>query len=140
MIGRGLGQGLAGRMGDQFGRGDFPGGYGPGRFGGPGLLLGHQLFGMVLGLIVVGLVVFAFWKLFQKAGFNGALGLLMLVPGVNLAAMLFLAFAEWPALRELEQLRAWRIALASGTVAAPAPVAVAGTMDAAAPPVEPPTA
>jgi len=42
------------------------------------------------------LVVWPFWRIFKKAGFPGALGLLMVVPVVNLVMILFLAFAEWP--------------------------------------------
>ena len=41
-----------------------------------------------------------FWMIFSKAGFPAYLALLMLVPGVNLVMLFYLAFAEWPALRE----------------------------------------
>lgn len=52
-------------------------------------------------IIVIGAVfVVPFWKIFSKAGFPGALSLLMLVPLVNLIMIFVLAFAEWPALRE----------------------------------------
>jgi hypothetical protein len=67
-------------------------------FGGLGLGL--------LGLVALAVMAFAFWQLFRKAGFIGALGLLMLVPGVNLIAMLFLALVDWPVLRELRERRA----------------------------------
>ena len=49
------------------------------------------------------LPVIAFWKIFAKAGFPGALGLLMLVPIANVILSLYLAFAQWPALRSQEQ-------------------------------------
>lgn len=42
------------------------------------------------------LVVWPFWRIFKKAGYHGALGLLMIVPVVNLVMILFLAFAKWP--------------------------------------------
>ena len=45
------------------------------------------------------LPVIAFWKICSKAGFPGALGLLMIIPIVNIILPLYLAFAEWPALR-----------------------------------------
>lgn len=45
----------------------------------------------------------AFWKICAKAGFSGALGLLMLVPVANVILLLYLAFAEWPALRNDSQ-------------------------------------
>ena len=45
------------------------------------------------------LPVVAFWKICSKAGFSGALGLLMLIPLANIILPLYLAFAEWPALR-----------------------------------------
>lgn len=44
--------------------------------------------------------VIAFWKICVKAGFDGRLGLLMLVPIANLVLSLYLAFADWPALSE----------------------------------------
>ena len=45
------------------------------------------------------LPVIAFWKICFKAGFSGALGLLMIIPIANIILPLYLAFAEWPALR-----------------------------------------
>ncbi len=59
--------------------------------------------GFVLALLVF--AVFIWWRIFSKAGFPGALGLLMLVPLVNLAMMCFLAFARWPVQQQLERLR-----------------------------------
>ena len=46
----------------------------------------------------------AFWKICSKAGFSGAIGLLMLVPIANIILPLYLAFAEWPALRSDRQM------------------------------------
>ena len=41
--------------------------------------------------------VWLFWRIFQKAGYNGALGLLCLVPSVGpLICLLILAFGTWP--------------------------------------------
>ena len=53
------------------------------------------VFGIVYLAMIV-LFIVAYWKIWSKAGFNGAWSLLMLVPLVNLVAFLYLAFAEWP--------------------------------------------
>ena len=47
---------------------------------------------------IAGLVVpaIAFWKICTRLGFNGALGLLMLIPVANLVLPLYIAFASWP--------------------------------------------
>ncbi len=45
-------------------------------------------------------VVLPFWKIYAKAGFPAALSLLQLIPLVNVVALFYLAFAEWPALRK----------------------------------------
>ncbi len=59
--------------------------------------------GFVIALLVF--TVFIWWRIFAKAGYPGALALLMLVPLVNLGLLCVLAFAEWPIQRELAQLR-----------------------------------
>lgn len=48
-------------------------------------------------LIFAILPVIAFWKICEKAGFSGVLGLLMLVPMANVILPLYVAFAKWPA-------------------------------------------
>jgi hypothetical protein len=84
-----------------------PAGGPPGGMGGPGasgfLPGGPTTTIVILALFAVTLIVLAiaFYKLFQKAGLNGALGLLMIVPVVNLGVALYLAFAEWPVMAEL---------------------------------------
>src|SRR6266496_726687 len=55
-------------------------------------------FGLIAGII--GIV--------SKAGYNGALSLLMFIPIANLVMILILAFAEWPIYAELNQLRMMR--------------------------------
>jgi len=56
----------------------------------------------VFGFVVFGilLTVLPFWKICTKAGFPGPLALLMLVPLANIILPFYLAFAEWPALRQ----------------------------------------
>lgn len=56
---------------------------------------------VVVGLvwIIVGVLpVIVFWKICDKAGFPGPLGLLMLLPVANFILPLYIAFADWPAL------------------------------------------
>lgn len=56
--------------------------------------------GGMLWMLVVGiLLVIPFWKLATRAGYPGPLGLLVLIPLVNLVFIYFLAFSEWPAER-----------------------------------------
>jgi hypothetical protein len=53
-------------------------------------------------IAAVGGVVFIIWpawRICSRAGFPGALGLLIVVPLLNLVLLYVLAFAEWPALR-----------------------------------------
>ena len=56
-------------------------------------------------LIVVAVKVLIFCKIFSKAGFSWALGLLILVPIANIVILFVLAFAEWPIQRELRSFR-----------------------------------
>ena len=56
-------------------------------------------------LIITIIQIVAFCRIFSKAGFSWALGLLMLVPIANIIMFLFLAFAEWPIQRELRSYR-----------------------------------
>ena len=45
--------------------------------------------------------VFCFWRIFAKAGHNGAMALLCLIPGVGMIIVLcILAFGDCPALRD----------------------------------------
>jgi len=67
---------------------------------------------MILVLLVVlfltALQIFVFCKIFSKAGYSWALGLLILVPLGNVIIPVYLACADWPALRELRELKALR--------------------------------
>ncbi len=46
------------------------------------------------------LLIVPFWFIFGKAGYSRWLSLLMLVPVVNLVLLYYLAFSDWPALKE----------------------------------------
>jgi hypothetical protein len=64
---------------------------------------------LIIGLISLAAMVFGiiiYWKIFSKAGYSGAMSLLMLVPIANIIVICMLAFGNWPILQELEQLRA----------------------------------
>jgi len=54
-------------------------------------------------MLVITAVVYC--KIFHKAGYHWALGLLMLVPIVCIIMPFVLAFGEWPIHRELARLR-----------------------------------
>lgn len=51
-------------------------------------------------LFVIALKVIAFWKICSRVGFNGALGLLMLVPFGDIILPLYVAFAKWPDVKQ----------------------------------------
>jgi len=46
------------------------------------------------------LIVIPFWKICSKAGFPGALSLLILVPIANIVLLFYIAFSEWPVLKK----------------------------------------
>lgn len=53
---------------------------------------------IICSMAVLGIV--PFWMICSKAGFPGWLSLAILIPMLNLFLLFFLAFAEWPALKE----------------------------------------
>lgn len=61
-----------------------------------GMAAGAGIIVVIIYIAIIALFVVGYWKIWSKAGFNGAWSLLMLVPLVNLGAFLYLAFAEWP--------------------------------------------
>jgi hypothetical protein len=68
-----------------------------------GMIIGY---GIVL-VAILAFTVWIYWRIFVKAGYNGALALLNLVPGVGpLVVMVILAFGRWPIEDELAALRA----------------------------------
>jgi hypothetical protein len=64
-----------------------------------------MLFFMFIILLIMLLMVYVYCRIFSKAGFCWALGLLMFVPIANIIMLFVLAFADWPVLRELRQLK-----------------------------------
>jgi uncharacterized membrane protein YhaH (DUF805 family) len=48
-------------------------------------------------LLVIAFTIWVFWRIFEKAGYNGAMALLNLIPGVgHLICLIILAFGRWP--------------------------------------------
>ncbi|HVN70116.1 MAG TPA: hypothetical protein VMU38_10770 [Candidatus Binatia bacterium] len=65
--------------------------------------------GLVYVVVIVAIVVFTvwvYWRIFTKAGYNGALSLLNLIPGVGpLICVIVLAFGRWPIEDQLAMLQ-----------------------------------
>ena len=59
--------------------------------------------------LAVATFVVAWWRIFARTGHSGALGLLMIVPGINVVLLLVLAFLRWPIERELKARRRGRL-------------------------------
>ena len=83
------------------------GGPSGGEMAGEMALVGVGMFLFIAFMVLISLVltIVIWWKIFSKAGWPGALGLLMLVPFVNLIMCFYVAFATWPIQRELEALK-----------------------------------
>ena len=62
-----------------------------------------------VGAVAVGTFLLLWYRIFARTGYNGALGILMVVPGVNLILLFVLAFMRWPIERELRARRQGRI-------------------------------
>ncbi len=57
---------------------------------------GHGLWMLVIAV----LVVIPAWRICQRVGYPGVMGLLILVPLLNLGLLYFIAFSDWPATRK----------------------------------------
>ena len=62
---------------------------------------------LFFGLVYTVVKAVVCWKIFAKAGYAGVLGLLMLIPIVDVIMVFVLAFGQWPILRELAHLKGW---------------------------------
>jgi uncharacterized membrane protein YbhN (UPF0104 family) len=56
-------------------------------------------------LVVLAVKLLICCKIFSNAGYSWALGLLMLIPIVNIIMAFYLAFADWPVNKELRLLK-----------------------------------
>lgn len=64
-----------------------------------------MMLGIFFGLIALAIKALIFCKIFSKAGYSWALGLLILIPIANIIMAFYLAFADWPVQKEVRQLR-----------------------------------
>ncbi len=54
----------------------------------------------ILALAILAFAIYCWWRICSKAGFSGAMSLLLLIPGIGpIILILMLAFGDWPALR-----------------------------------------
>jgi uncharacterized membrane protein YhaH (DUF805 family) len=72
---------------------------------GPIVVIAVAIFLLIVLLAVFVVTAVVYCKIFHKAGYHWALGLLMLVPIACLIMPFVLAFGHWPILKELEKLR-----------------------------------
>ncbi len=70
-----------------------------------GALTGIILSSVIFSLIAIIFAVIIYWRIFSKAGYSGALSLLMFVPIANIIVICVLAFGNWPIYKELNYLR-----------------------------------
>ena len=71
----------------------------------PIIVVVFAIFAILFALIVLIIKVLIFCKIFYKAGYSWALGLLILVPVVNIIMYFVLAFADWPVEKEIRLLK-----------------------------------
>ncbi len=64
---------------------------------------------LLIGLVIAVFSIFCWWKIFSKAGFNGALSLVFLAgiipligPFICLGLFVWFAFSNWPALNRAQ--------------------------------------
>ena len=65
----------------------------------------YDQMGQALSMVLALFYLLGWWRIFSRAGFQGPLALLMLIPPLAFAMWAFFAFAPWPAKRELSALR-----------------------------------
>jgi amino acid transporter len=59
-------------------------------------LAGFGLIGFVMVIAMLVFFIVVYWKIAAKAGYNGAMSLLLFVPLVNIAIIIMFAFSRWP--------------------------------------------
>ena len=60
---------------------------------------------LAISAVIIVLSIVIWWRIFAKAGYSGAMGLLMFIPIANIIVLLILAFGKWPIEEEIERLR-----------------------------------
>ena len=73
-------------------------------------MYGDNLFGTTMWagnwlwmLVIAVVLVIPAWRICQRTGYPGWMGILILIPVINLFLLYFLAFAQWPAVRDAER-------------------------------------
>ena len=62
-----------------------------------GLMAFGCMFWVILLLAAIAFPIFCFWRIFTKAGYNGAMSLIWLIPAVGpIVVVSILAFSTWP--------------------------------------------
>lgn len=62
-----------------------------------GLMAFGCVFWVIMILAAIAFPIFCFWRIFSKAGYNGAMSLIWLIPFVGpLVVICILAFGTWP--------------------------------------------
>ncbi len=54
-------------------------------------------------LILAIIFILPFWRIFKRAGYPGAIGLLAIIPFAGIVLLYVLAFAPWPSLKKMEE-------------------------------------
>jgi uncharacterized membrane protein YhaH (DUF805 family) len=72
---------------------------------GPGFAIITAFLVAFIVLVILAVKLLICCKIFSNAGYSWALGLLMLIPIVNIIMMFYLAFADWPVNKELRLLK-----------------------------------
>ncbi|MDB4895982.1 MAG: hypothetical protein JWN15_2244 [Firmicutes bacterium] len=80
----------------------------------PNFFAGMFVFSLIVAVVSALVLVLPFWMIFAKAGYPGAMSLLLLIPLVGFVVLLVIAFSDWPVLRELRQWRDWHRSQQSG--------------------------
>ena len=62
--------------------------------------------GLLMSLVAMAMTILIWCKIVGKTGNHWAMGLLILVPLANLILPAYIAFSEWPVLKELKGLKA----------------------------------
>lgn len=67
-----------------------------------GNMFGHTMWAghWLWMLIVVIALVIPTWRICQRTGYPGWIGILILVPMVNLILLYFIAFSDWPTVKK----------------------------------------
>lgn len=66
----------------------------------PGVGLPEMVIIFGMGVLLFGLLPVCIWQIVRKTGYPAWWSLGVLIPGVNVALLVMLAFTEWPALRD----------------------------------------